>query len=251
MLPVVAEGTHRHRFPMAGRIRESMMSKHSSAISLAGPARAVVTLLLAAIAIAGCATPVTVKGDWIEGAARPQAFKKLLVVGLSPDFNIRCSFEWMLVPHLREGGAQPSSSCSQMKPEEQLSREAIERLVVAMGADGVLVTRLVASQSGAKESGSRDTRGSARYKPVDQAFDNTYWGGYYGMPTVYVEFQTQRSILSLERTVVIESALFEARTARPVYSVQTTARNQQSRDQLLGEVSPSIASQLRKAGLIP
>jgi hypothetical protein len=236
---------------MAGCTRESIMSKHSAAVSAAVAVRAVAALLLVAVGVAGCATPVKVKGSWIEGAAQPQSFRKLLVVGLSPDYNIRCSFEWMLVPHLREGGAQASSSCSQMKPEEELSRAAIERLVASMGADGVLVTRLVASQSGAKESGSSDTRGSARYKPVDQAFDNTYWGGYYGMPTVSVEFQTQKSILSLERTVVIESALFETKSAKPVYMLRTTAKNQQSRDQLLGEISPQIASQLRSAGLIP
>lgn len=203
------------------------------------------------LVLAGCAAPVRVTGGWVEGAARPQSFGTLLVVGLSPDYNQRCSFEWMLVPHLREGGAKASSSCSQMKPEEPLTRENLERLVAATGADAVLVTRLVASQSGAQESGARDTRGDARYKATGQGFDYDYWGGYYGMPVVYAEFQTMPSILSLDRTVVIASALFETRSAKPVYTLQTTAKNQQSRDQVLGEISPEIAAQLRRAGLIP
>ncbi len=213
-------------------------------------------LLLFALAVAaGCTQPVKVKGGWADGAVRTQTYRNLLVVGLSPDYNQRCTFEWMLTPHLRTcapAGPQAKSSCASMKPDEPLTRENIERLVREQGADAVLVTKLIASQSSAKEGGSRDTRGSAQYKATGIGFDEGYWGGYgYGLPVVYAEFQTAPSILSLKRTVVIGSALFETSTAKPVYQLQTTAKNQQSRDEVLGEISPEIAGQLRSAGLIP
>ncbi len=143
---------------------------------------ALVPLLLAIAGLASCVQPLKVTGAWNEGATRPQTFKKLLIVGVSPDYKQRCNFEAALATTLRSDTVKAIGSCSAMTADEQLSRESIERVVASQGADGVLASRLVAATTGAKEGGSRDTRGSGMYKATDMGY------GYYGMPVVLQGF---------------------------------------------------------------
>jgi len=47
-----------------------------------------------------------------------------------------------------------------MTATERVTRENIERVVVSVHADGMLVTRLVAASAGQREGGTWDTQGS-------------------------------------------------------------------------------------------
>jgi hypothetical protein len=207
--------------------------------------RALVPLLLAIAGLASCVQPLKVTGAWNEGATRPQTFKKLLIVGVSPDYKQRCNFEAALATTLRSDTVKAIGSCSAMTADEQLSRESIERVVAAQGADGVLASRLVAATTGAKEGGSRDTRGSGMYKATDMGY------GYYGMPVVYGDFAVSPSIFSLEREFEIATQLYETRGASLVYSLKTTGKTQDAIHVVLDDVSSAIAARLRQAGLIP
>lgn len=206
---------------------------------------ALVPLLLAIAGLASCVQPLKVTGAWNEGAPRPQTFKKLLIVGVSPDYKQRCNFEAALATTLRSDTVKAIGSCSAMTADEQLSRESIERVVAAQGADGVLASRLVAATTGAKEGGSRDTRGSGMYKATDMGY------GYYGMPVVYGDFAVSPSIFSLEREFEIATQLYETRGASLVYSLKTTGKTQDAIHVVLDDVSSAIAARLRQAGLIP
>jgi len=212
--------------------------------------RALALVILAVVGLAGCTQPVKVSGTPSTAVAGKQTFRKLLVVGLSPDYNQRCSFEWALTPHLRDGGAEATSSCSNMKADELLSPESIKRVVATLGVDGVLVSRLVASSGKVKEGGTRDTRGAGQYKAIGTGYETGYWGGY-GMPVIYAEFQNTPSIFSIERTAVLTTQLYETSGATLVYSLETKVKGRGSRGEALSEISPAIAGRLRKAGLIP
>jgi hypothetical protein len=206
---------------------------------------ALAPLLLAIVGLASCVQPLKVTGDWNEGATRPQSFKKLLIVGVSPDYKQRCNFEAVLATTLRSDTVKAIGSCSAMTADELLSRESIERVVASQGADGVLASRLVAATTGAKEGGSRDTRGSGMYKATDMGY------GYYGMPVVYGDFAVSPSIFSLEREFEIATRLYETRGASLVYSLTTTGKTQDAIHVVLDDVSSAIAARLRQAGLIP
>jgi hypothetical protein len=201
-------------------------------------------LLLAIACLAGCAHPFRVTGSWNEGATRPQTFKKLLVVGVSPDYRQRCNFEAALAGMLRSDTVTAIASCSAMTPEEHLSRESIERIVASAGVDGVLATRLVTASASVQEGGSQDTRGSGMYKATGVGY------GYYGMPVIYGEFAAQSSIFSLEHQFELATQLYETRGSSLVYSLKTTAKTQESSDLVLVEVSAGIAARLRQDGLV-
>lgn len=212
---------------------------------------ALAPLLLAIAALAGCAQPYKVTGAWNEGATRPQSFKRLLIIGVSPDYSARCNFEYALASTLRSNAVKAIASCSAMKEDELLNRENVVRVVVSLGIDGVLVSRLVAASTSAKEGGSHDTRSTQSYKATGVGYDYYNYGyGSYGMPVTYGEFAVQPSIFSLEHAFEIGTQLYETRGASVVYSIKTKATSQESRNVIIAEISSGIAARLRQAGLI-
>jgi hypothetical protein len=207
---------------------------------------ALVPLLLAIAGLASCTQSLKVTGAWNEGATRPQTFKKLLIVGVSPDYRQRCNFEWVLATTLRSDTTVTAiRSCSVMKADELLSRESVERVVASLGADGVLASRLVAAATSLKEGGSRDTRGSGLYKATDMSY------GYYGMPVVYADFAVSPSIFELESEFEITTQLYETRGPSLVYSLKTTGKTQDANNIVRVDISSAIAARLHEAGLIP
>lgn len=205
---------------------------------------AVAALILAIAGLAGCTQSIRATGAWAEGATRPQTFRKLLIVGVSPDYNQRCNFEWVLATKLRSETAEAITSCSLMKPDVQLSRESIEPVIKSSGADGVVATRLVTSGGSLKQGGTSDTRGSAMYKATDMGY------GYYGMPVVYGDFAASRPIIELESTFDVVTQVYETRGASPVYSLKTTGKSRDAINIIREDISSAIAERLRQVGLI-
>jgi hypothetical protein len=204
---------------------------------------AVAALILAIAALASCAQSIRATGAWNEGATRPQTFRKLLVVGVSPDYGQRCNFEWVLATKLRSEAAEAIASCSLMKADVQLSRESIEPVVRSSGADGVVATRLVTSGGSLKEGGTGDTRGSALYKASDSY-------GYYGMPVVYGDFEQTRPIIDLENTFEVTTQVYETRGASLVYTLKTAGKSRDAINIVREDISWAISDRMRQAGLI-
>jgi hypothetical protein len=220
------------------------MDVHPMIASLRFPA--VAALILAIAGLGGCTQSIRATGAWAEGATRPQTFRKLLIVGVSPDYNQRCNFEWLLATKLRSETVEAITSCSLMKADVQLSRESIEPVIKSSGADGVVATRLVTSGGSLKKGGTSDTRGSAMYKATDMGYDY----GYYGMPVVYGDFAASRPIIELESTFDVVTQVYETRGASPVYSLETTGKSRDAINIVREDISSAIAERLRQDGLI-
>ncbi len=206
-------------------------------------------VLLVAGCLVGCTRPVVVDGAFSEGVARSGGFANILVVGVSPDVNQRCAFEYSMTANLRSDSVKATASCALMSTKEPITRQAIEQVVATLGADAVLATSLVDYSAVAREGGSADARGGGYYKATDIGYANGYWGAY-GVPVVYAEFQTAPSVFSISGTARISSRLFETRGATLVYSLDTKAKNLQSREMALAGITPAIADQLLRDGLL-
>jgi hypothetical protein len=199
--------------------------------------------------LAGCNRTVSNDAKWGEGVPHSQAFSRLLVVGLSPDANVRCAFENDLAYNLRSPTVTAKTSCSVLGTKEPITRESVERGIASFGADAVLATRLVDASSKLQEGGTAETRGGGYYKATDLGYATNYWG-VYGVPVVYGEFQTAPSLFSIRGTIRIMTSVYETRGATMVYSVETKAKNLESREQALVDITPAIAERLRRDGLV-
>ncbi len=202
-------------------------------------------LLVASVLLAGC-TGVSAKGTWQDGAVRSQTFTRLLVVGVSPDLNLRCAFESTFASQLQSASTTVISSCDKMNSKEPLTRENIARVVAEVHADAVLATRLVSSSIGEREGGSQDTRGTSLYKAQDYGY------GMYGMPVTYVEFQTAQPLTSITSSLHVVTRVYQTSDAALVYTVDTTTKAKEvtSTEATLMTVAIPTAARLRSAGLI-
>ena len=202
-------------------------------------------LLTAAVWLSGCAG-VSVQSAWQAGVPRNQTFGRVLIVGVSPDFNLRCAFEWDFASQVRSASTTAVSSCDAMTPEEPLTRENIERVIALVHADAVLATRLVSLDAGHQSGGSNDTRGDAFYKATDFGY------GTYGMPVTYVEFQTAPPLTTLTSSVHVRTKLYETRGATLLYTLDTMTKSQEidSTEATLITITAPTADRLRRDGLI-
>jgi hypothetical protein len=183
-----------------------------------------------------------VTGVWSEDAARDQSFSRVLVVGISPDFNQRCAFERAMAAKIKNANTEAFVSCDVMPPKAPLTRETIEAAVATKNADAVLATSLVSSSWEVKEGGTYDTRGGAYYKATDSYF------GVYGT-VIAADFQTAAPLTTVKGEARVTSKLYETRGATVVYTVDTTVRKIESRSQGLAEITAPMAKKLRKDGL--
>lgn len=212
----------------------------------APPGSSLLIALLAAAAtgIAGAAEPPR---------ARPaQPYSRVLIVGVTPNFDQRCLFEYALGSQIANERVTAIVSCDAMGSKMELTRENVEKVVAERKADAVIATRLVAGRMEAKEGGGRDTRGSAQYKATDFGYENWYYGGWtaYGVPVTYGEFQSSASITTLKGEVRVLTQVYSTADASLVHSMETASRNLES-GSALARIAEPIAKKLRREKILP
>ena len=205
--------------------------------------------LVAVAALPGCANQSTARGSWEAGAARGQAFSRVLIVGVSPDANQRCDFEYFMASQIKSEATTPLASCSVLSVQEPLTRAAVERAVASQKADAVLTMTLVALNTQYKEGGTRETRGDTGFKATGIGYETTY-AGAYGVPVVYGEMQSLQPLSTARGSVTVQMKIYETRGATVVYSMESSAKNIENRAEGLAAITVPIAKQLRRDGLI-
>ena len=208
-------------------------------------------LLSVAVALTGCASQGKSTGSWAEGANRNQTFKRVLVVGVSPDLDARCNFERFLAARIRSKDTVAMTSCASVTKRDPLTRESIEEAVRAKQADAVVATILVSKEWHMKKGGDMDTRGGGSYKAVDSGWADYYgFYGVYGVPVVYGEFQTAPSVTTLKGDVEVRTNVYATATASVVFTLDTRAKNLEGRTEGLDALTTPIADRLRRENLI-
>jgi len=173
----------------------------------------IILLFLATVWLCSCAD-VAVKSAWQDGVPRGQSFSRVLVVGVSPNYDLRCAFESDFASELKSNATQAIPSCDTMK------------------------------------ANSRDTRGDAGYKAT--GIGTGYGFGEYGMPVTYAEFQTAPPITTVKSSFHVLTKLYETRGATLLYTLDTKTKPfevESTQDSIIRITTPT-ADQLRRDGLI-
>jgi len=210
-----------------------------------------VLLIFSAACLTGCSSQGKVTGDWAEGVPHNQTFKRVLVVGVSPDLDARCYFERFLAARIRSEHTVAMTSCAAVTKRDPLTRESIEEAVKAKQADAVVATILVSREWHMKKGGDMDTRGGGGYKAVDSGWAD-YYGAYgvYGVPVVYAEFQTAPSVTTLKTDAEIRTMVYSTRDASLVYTMETVVKGFEGRTEGLDAATTPIAERMRRENLI-
>ena len=204
-------------------------------------------LLIAAAALAAGCSNTAVQGGYAGDAPHNHSYSRVLIVGLTPDFNERCAFEFSLASQIVSDYTKAIVSCNSMTDKDKLTRENIEKVVASTQADSVLSTALVSMSVSGHKGGDMDTRGYNEYKAIDYG-----WGPYYGLPVTYVDYEQAPALTALSGKVDVLSKLYSAGDATLIYSMDIKAKSSdvESTGSAIDTITSAIADKLRKQGLI-
>jgi len=159
---------------------------------------------------------------------------------------LRQGFENRLAAQLNEGGAKaiPTFDLLSLAEINRDKPAAAERLRSA-GADGILIMRLVDLATR-----YRETRpGSSSYAEVITGFETTGWYNYYSV--AFADMSPTYG--NLKQKVYLETALFDLKTAKRLWSglTETTVTDTMDRVAEMDPLVAKVVSAMRKDGMVP
>jgi hypothetical protein len=191
--------------------------------------------LAAVVLEAGCASTSLVN-QWTSPERAAAPMRKVVVVGVSRQPSVRRVFEDEFAARLLAAEVQAVPSYTLIAQDGQADPDVLEQAVAQVGADGVLVTRLVSVQQKTDVS-------PGFYRPVPaMGFYGWYssaWMGYYEPPTVY-----QYDV------VTAETSLYSPPQSKLVWSGTTETFSPRDVKKETAGFADLIIGALRKQGII-
>jgi hypothetical protein len=149
-------------------------------------------IVLAAALLAACASTSLVN-QWKSPDYTGGPMRKVMVVGVAKQPGVRRVFEDEFVTKLKAAGVEAIPSYTQIGDDVLADPAAVEQAVAKLGADGVMVTRLVKRDKETQVTGGY-------YGPVApmglHGWYSSAWAGYYEPATVY-----QYDVVTLETSL--------------------------------------------------
>jgi hypothetical protein len=204
------------------------------------------TLLLLGIAwLSGCAGGGSVRGAWLTPAPHP-SFSRILIVGISTDYNQRCAFEFSMSYQFTGNSPQAIVSCNSMTQTDPLTGANINRVAAAVHADAVLTTAVVSVQM-SEQKGER----VAYYQVVGQGYVTGPLGDY-GVPVAFVQLESAKTLPTITGDIHLLTKLFEVRDATLVYSLDTQSKDNalQSTSSTMDALTGQIGGRLHRDGVL-
>jgi hypothetical protein len=181
--------------------------------------------------VTGCTTakPVT---EWRDANYQGGPVNNILIVGVAAQESVRRTFEETFVNRLRETGIDAMASFEAIPKESRPSKDSIKAAIDEKNVDAVLVTHLV----GVDEK--------QIYHPP------TYSGRFYGYYGFVGGYAYEPGYVSNQKTVKLESNLYDAKTTKLVWSMQSATVNPSSEKKLIEAKIKTVVEQLQAQNLL-
>jgi len=151
----------------------------------------------------------------------------ILVVGVHQDRNVRGQFENSVARALRAAGVTGDSSLARMGSTQELTADTLLAAARRMGADSVLVTRVVDVQT---------------HNPEATATFVDYFRAYADQEDPLPVMTTH--------TVLVKTDLYAVASQARVWGVDSTAIEKQNLFGVIDGIATAVTAQLRADGLI-
>ena len=174
----------------------------------------IVTLLSAALllTLSACGPKARITSSWVDPAAAGYGADNILIMGVSRnEIHIKL-FENVFVDELKKANIQAMASYKVIGHVLEPDRKIVEAAVAETGASSVLITHVVD-----RTSTTQDFHGTVHFMPGG-FYGNMY--GYYH--ETYSAVYTPPSSIT-RTTVLLESNLYDVKTAKLVWSAQSDA----------------------------
>jgi hypothetical protein len=188
--------------------------------------------------LTACAGPPTkLVGAWQLSDYTPTGYQKVLVIGLSSEGGRRRIFEDAFCYQLQQRGVTAIASYTLIPEDGKVPNERLEAAIRESGAQGVLTTRLIGTNTNVDYN---DTH----YQAIPVYYDSFY--GYYGNAFVYA----QVPMASTTTVVTLESDMFDGTKLKMIWSGTTQTTNPTSLNQEMAGFAKIVIDEMAKRGLL-
>lgn len=195
--------------------------------------------VLAAILV-GCAPQTETIRLYEDREAGRATYKRLLVVDVAGNPELRRAFENEVVSRLERAGADAVASHTVLKSNEDgLPQEEINRASLEVGADGILVTHVVSLETEVEREQGRENivRTCRGGNPIDYfLYDN--------------EVLKEPDSVKLALTVIVVSNLYDAASRNRIWGIQSTCFKKSNLPEAFIDEAKAIVKQLQIDNLI-
>jgi hypothetical protein len=205
------------------------------------------SVVLLALLLGGCMSATHVRSTWHEPEGSRGPYGKILVIGVSDIAKRRRSFEESMIGDITSSQTRGWSSLRQMGASQPINRETLTPIVKALGADAVLVTRLVSRKVIPNETESRTEMQSRQQAPSD--LNNP--DNIARLFTYQYQEHEEPGELRARSQVIVDTQLYEANDGgKLVYSMTVDTTFTETEGDVMAEISTAIANRLRADNLI-
>lgn len=163
---------------------------------------------LSLAALASCAASTQLTSSWADPAAQNRNFKKVVVVGVTPKSATRRMYEDTFAAELRSRGIDAVGSYT-FANEGQLDKDAAIAKLKEIGADGVVVARLVDKET-------VQTYYPPTYSTV--AAPSAYYGGWYGYYSMGYSYMSSPGYVAENQVYRIETNVYDVANDKLAWS---------------------------------
>jgi hypothetical protein len=203
--------------------------------------------MLALLATTACTSPTRVSSAWHTPESQRRPYDSVLVIGVSADSRRRRSFEEAVVAELTSTRTRGWSSVRQLGAKAPVDRETLLPLVRSLGAEAVLVTRLVSRKVLPTETEDRVEMQAQQSPPSElDSVENLYRLFTYD----YHEHE-EPGELQARSHVILDTELYDTDgSGRLVYSLTVDTTFTETEGAIIAQVSSRIVRRLREDGLL-
>jgi hypothetical protein len=172
--------------------------------------RVVTTILLVAVALAGCAGPTRIIQQWQDPTYAGGPFKRIFVIGITPDATVRRVFEDAFCVELKARGVECVQSYTLVPEDGVASRQRYDGAVAQARADGVFIARVLRVERRTEVIPTAPVPFGGAY-----GFYGSAWGG-----PLFMGYAVPPTVLQIDQ-VFVESRLFAVKSDQPVWTAQS------------------------------
>jgi len=193
--------------------------------------------------VASCGT-TSMKSAWKDDSYQT-APKKIMVIGLSKNQGVRRFYEDQFVSVLQTRGVQGIPSYQHFSGEGRVDSATAIAKMKELGADAVLITRLL------------DKKTVETYYPpsvtyMGPSYYPSYYGGWYGYYGGSYDYMTTPGYTSVEDYYSLETNLYDLNSLRLVYSgLSETGITSSASDSVIKEVVQVVSESMVQKKVIP
>ncbi len=195
-------------------------------------------LMLVTLLATGCATSTRLTNAWVDPSYQGPPFNKIMVVGMAANPGDRRTFEDEFSATLRASGVEAVQSYTVLPEQENADKSVLESELKKMGADGVIITRVVNVE--------RKTQYSPGYVSSVPSIGYPHGVyGYYGSAAVV----TPASVYNYD-VIQVDTSLWKTSDASLVWSATTETTDPDTLRKAIPGYARIISNALIERGLI-